>query len=101
MHFTARNDRYPQFSFCVPALRPLLLKKGRDKDSVIVRFADRVLDTQAQGYTPQEAALIKAQLEKLVDTHVTIDFSDDQTEDRGVTVQASIAPLPVKTKEIH
>lgn len=98
--FVARSDRYPQFSFCVPALRPFLKKKGRlEKDSTVVKFIDRVLDTKAQGYSEEEADAIKKQLAVLLDTHVALDFSDDQTNERGVEPKISTSSLSIKTKE--
>ena len=98
-HIIARNDHYPQYSFCVPALRPFLKRKGRlDKESTVVKFIDRVLDTKAQGYTEGEADAIQKQLSALIDTHVTLDFGDDQTSERGVEVKVSSQPLPLKMK---
>jgi len=100
MHFIARNQRYPQYSFCVRSLRPLLDKKGRIQDSVIVRFDNGFLDTKAQGYTQEEAKRIREQLEKLTDTHVVLDYVPILAEtDEGVAVKAISSSLSVAIKE--
>ena len=65
MHFVAVCDRYPSFTFNVPALRSVYDQAGRTRESALVRFHNRVLDTQAAGFSAPEAALIKAALESM------------------------------------
>lgn len=65
MHFVARCNKYPSFRFNVPALRPLLDKRGRKFDAENVAFQDRILDTKAAGFTEPEAKEIYTALEKM------------------------------------
>ena len=67
MHLVALCDRYPSFTFNVHALRPLYDKKGAKKDSTLIRFSNRVLDTKAAGLTEEEAEHVKAALERMKD----------------------------------
>ena len=99
MHFIARNQRYPQFSFAVPTLRPLLDKKGRKQDSTIVRFENGVLDTLAQGWTAQEAKVIRDHLGKMKETMVRLTFnSDDNEQGEQVTATTENKPLTVEVR---
>ena len=86
MHFVATCDIFPQFAFNVPALRVYYKAEGREFDSPIVRFQNRVLDTKQQGYGEEESAMIRAALEKmtefppLIGTHILL--ADEQAPPR-------------------
>ena len=65
MHFVALCDRYPSFTFNVPALRPFYNKTGRKQESTLARFSNRVLDTKLAGFSEAEAAIVKSALEAM------------------------------------
>ena len=91
--FIARNDRYPQFSFACSGLRPFLDKRGEKMTSTVVRFENGVLDTKAQGWSDQEAAVIRKKLDSLQETMVRLTFNEE-----GVQTDAEPVTLPLKTK---
>lgn len=62
MHFVARCDKFPLFSFNVPTLRASFTARGLAKEPTMLHFIDRVFDSEASGLTDEEAALA---LEKL------------------------------------
>ena len=97
MHFIARCDRYPQFAFWVQPLHHLLMERQGTKDaSCWVRFQDRVLDTQAQGWSEQEASIISETLKKLTGVQVSIDFSDME----GTVATAERVPLDITIHKV-
>ncbi len=80
-HFIAHSPRYPFLRFNVPALKPLLLKKGLLEPATWVKFDSGFLDTKAAGWTEEEAALIHEQIEKLHAANVRLEFLPDDPQE--------------------
>ena len=101
-HFIARNIKYPQFSFAVKELRPLLNERGLHQTSTLVRFENSLLDTKAQGWKEREAAVIREKLERMYDATVTLRFNDDQQEKQiAVEVNNTAPAIELKGRKEH
>lgn len=101
-HFIARHTKYPQFSFAVAGLRPLLDARGLKQTSTLVRFENGVLDTRAQKWQPEEAKVIREKLENLYDAAVSLRFNDDQQEQTkqvDVAVQKTAPAIEMRGKK--
>lgn len=99
-HFIARHTRYPQFSFAVKELRPLLNERGLHQTSTLVRFENSILDTKAQGWEEREAAVIKKKLEQMYDATVSLRFNDDQQKKQiNVEVEKTAPAIELKGRK--
>lgn len=61
-HYLFYSPRYPAFSFGVGYIQRKRRDEGATYPSGVVRFANKVLDTQAQGFTEDEADAIRETL---------------------------------------
>jgi hypothetical protein len=65
MHFVAYCEKYPSLCINVPALRKSFDKRGREHDSTVMKFVNRVFDSRVAGLTEEEAALVLAQFRRM------------------------------------
>lgn len=90
-HFSATCSRYPTFAFNVPGLRKIFDARGEKHRSAVVRFVSGYFDSENQGYTPQEAQLIREQLLRCTMTGVSVAFDQTGKSDPTITVKQSRA----------
>lgn len=67
MHFIAVCHRYPEFSLTVASLRKFLREREAETDAPVAHFHNGIFDSEREGWTEEEADIIRKAIEKCVE----------------------------------